>query len=214
MKTKFKQFSILQKAICFVLLSLLIFALTACQRPNLPPKNSSTTPTLNTAENAQKITTDMSLGEVKQLVGDNFAVVENILEPYSIYQWELTNGQYLNLLISFSGLDENPDNGLYVTEINICAQSLLDTTQPRNTLENAQNIQEGMEFLEIVDLLGTNFLERGSGATWFEWKLTNGQYAQVHFGASPASGVGASEIRIADEPLSLPGLGSWPADNA
>ena len=156
----------------------------------------------------------MSLGEVKQLVGDNFAVVENILEPYSIYQWELTNGQYLNLLISFSGLDENPDNGLYVTEINICAQSLLDTTQPRNTLENAQNIQEGMEFLEIVDLLGTNFLERGSGATWFEWKLTNGQYAQVHFGASPASGVGASEIRIADEPLSLPGLGSWPADNA
>lgn len=185
----------------FFLLPILILALAACQQSGLLESSSSTTPSLNTAENAQKITTDMSLGEVKQLVGDNFAIVENIPEPYSIYQWELTNGQYLNLLISFSGLDENPDNGLYVTEINICAQSLLDTTQPRNTLENAQNIQEGMHFLQIVDLLGTNFLEKGYGAIWFEWKLTNGQYTQVHFGASPTSGIGdATDIRIADEP--------------
>ena len=198
----------------FLLFSILIIALAACQQPGLPENAAPTTPPQNTAENAQKITTGMSLGEVKQLVGDSIALVENESIPFSIYQWELTNGKYLNLLVSFSGQDKNTDSGLYVTESSICARSLLDSSQPRNTLENAQNMQEGMEFLEIVDLLGTNFLERGSGATWFEWKLTNGQYAQVYFGASPASGVGASEIRIADEPLSLPGLGSWPADNA
>lgn len=186
----------------FLLFSILIIALAACQQPGLPENASPTTPPLNTAENAQKITTGMSLGEVKQLVGDSFALVENESIPFSIYQWELTNRKYLNLLVSFSGQDENTDSGLYVTESSICARSLLDSSQPRNTLENAQNIQEGMHFLQIVDLLGTNFLEKGSGAIWFEWKLTNGQYAQVHFGASPTSGIGdATGIRIADEPL-------------
>lgn len=192
----------------FLLFSILIIALAACQQPDLPESTSSTPaatePQQNTAENAQKITVNMSLGDVKQLVGGKYTVAENISEPFLLYQWELTNGQYLKLALSDSGMDKNPDIGLYVTEIYISAQSFSDTTAPRNTLENAQKLQEGMHLLEIIDLLGTNFDEQGSGAIWYEWELTNGQYAQVHV-VEDSAGLSASSIRIEDETLGLPG---------
>lgn len=110
-----------------ILWAVLIFVLTACQLTNPSTNNPLPTTTqpshnINTLDNAQKISEGMTLGQVKDLVGSNCCDVGS---GAIIYQWELTNGQYL--LVHFNNLRTDAQE----LDISLIATNVKIENEPR-----------------------------------------------------------------------------------
>lgn len=76
------------------------------------------------------------------------------------------------------------------------------TAAPKNTAENVEKVTAGMTLAQVQDLLGEDCMDVGSGAIIYEWELTNGQFALVHFSRHPGSDeLFVTSITLTDSPF-------------
>ena len=76
------------------------------------------------------------------------------------------------------------------------------TAAPKNTAENAEKVTVGMTLAQVQDLLGEDCMDVGSGAIIYQWELTNGQYALVHFSRHSGSDeLFVTSITLTDSPF-------------
>ncbi|MBR3714590.1 MAG: hypothetical protein IKM18_01645 [Clostridia bacterium] len=79
-----------------------------------------------------------------------------------------------------------------------------------NSALTVSDIKEGMKYSEIVEILGTNGENVGSGAIIYEWQISDEEYLYVWFNSTTASGgenfpadLIASSVEIRKERLHL-----------
>lgn len=100
-----------------------------------------------------------------------------------------------------SGTDTQPQQSTAATTIPTTVPPA-STAAPKNTAENAEKVTAGMTLAQVQDLLGEDCMDVGSGAIIYEWELTNGQFALVHFSRHPGSDeLFVTSITLTDSPF-------------